>query len=663
MRARWYWGALTLSSIDLVGGSLLFLFLRKSYREFRDADPAVSEKRGGYRQIIAGASGGALVAALLGTVLSIFYELLSDRIFSTVLPVAFSDSTVLFRVLSDTLFLVLAGAIAGGFLGRRRSRVTALQCILYCMILVLVHQSWKLCIDALIGTSVFQACSATLCGWGVLVRPYIWLELATGCWWTIFLLFFVISPPRVSTRFLRLALAIAMNLVVAMTACVSFGYMPDLLLGLGNHFERNAYTSRSLWYYELALEKEPQEKIASYLQFQVALLNHKLGRQAKALEGFSRVVAKYNANPYLVRKANLFYDNLKRRRMGKRVVLPGVETRTEYKGGYCLPNSLALVMRYWGKNVSAADIGRRITLLGSGTYVVDQSSYAWRHGWREDFLPLATIDDIKRCIDAGFPVLVYVPAHVFAIFGYDEALGTFVTYDVATMDVWEDYVQEDFVKAWKSDANTLVLCYPPGKAHKLPKDIRSRLARLSDKYLQFQLQLVDHHDYAYSYAHLSRAAGKKGDFFLPAVLLYWAYPCLRPSLARQYDEKAIVEEIRHFFGNDFDEGIHLAGQRNYAGSRQSWEMRTALSYLIGNGRFGQVENLISKIGYQGQISRNTLADIGLMDLSLGHFTQGLDRIRSARLSSTCFYAGLAELKKGNKWAGIQYLTQALSGVT
>ncbi len=662
MGTRWYWAALILNAIDLAGGIVLFLLLRGHYKEFQAQRPLESG-RGNYRRIITGMAGGALIAALIGTVLSIVYELLSDRIFSTVLPVAFSDKTVLFRVLSDVFFLVIAGIIAGGLLGRGNRRITAIQCVFYSLILVLIHQSWKLGVDALIGASIFQAYSATLGGFGALVRPYILLELVTGCWWTVFLLFFIVSPPRISGRLIRSCAAVAMNLVVALTACVSFGYAPDLLLGLGNHFEREAYPSRAVWCYELALKKEPEQQIASYLQFRVALLNHKLGHEAKALEGFSRVISRYNRNGFLVKKASLFYDSLKRRPMGKRVVLPGVETRTEYKGGYCLPNSLALVMRYWGKDVSAADIGSRITGLGTGTCVVDQSWYVGQQGWRELFLPLADMNDIKRCIDAGFPVLVYVPAHVLAIFGYDEALGTFVTYDVATMDVWEDYVQKEFVKAWKNDATTLVLCYPPGKGAEIPKDIRRRAAGLSEKFLQYQLQFVDRPHYSYSSDHLSKAAGKGGTFFLPVLALNWGYPSLRPFLERQYDPKRITASIRQYFGNDFDEGIHLAGEREYAGTRQSWQMRAALAYLIDNDRFDLVDNLISTIGYQGPVSRETLAEVGLMDLSLGHFTRGLDRILSADENSTCFYAGLAKLKKGDKRGAIEELTRVVSGAT
>ena len=130
---------------------------------------------------------------------------------------------------------------------------------------------------------------------------------------------------------------------------------------------------------------------------------------------------------------------------------------------------------------------RPITGLGTGTYVVDQSWYAQQHDFRHQFLPLAGLEDIKTCIDSGFPVLVYVPSHVFAIVGYDEALETLVTYDVATQDLWVEYLQSDFIKAWKKQATTLVLAYPEDKTALLPASIRERLQNGSDSYLHFQL--------------------------------------------------------------------------------------------------------------------------------------------------------------------------------
>lgn len=656
---QWYWVALILSLIHLVCGSALFLIVRRPYKQFQVSHPPASQ-RGSYRNTIAGMVGGALIGVLIGTVLSIPYELLSGRLFSTVLPVSFNDTMDIFKVLAGAVFLALLGIIAGGLLGRFRPGITAGQAFLYSIFLVWVHQSWMLCFDAVIAAPAFQAHSATLNGWQSFIFPFVPLELFIGFWWTVFLLFFVISSPSLSGKLMRSGLVFAMNLAVAVTVSVSFGYVTDLLLDLGKHFERTAQTSKALWCYELSLKKEPKEQIGSYLQYRIALLNHSLGQEKEARQGFRRVVAKYNRNEYLVKKANQFLDSMERRQEGKRVVLPGVENSTEYKGGYCVPNSLALVMRYWGLEMPARIIGSRITSLGGGTLVVDQRWFAEQQGWRHDFLPMASVEDIKRCIDAGFPILVYVPAHVLAIVGYDEVLETFITYDVATVDIWEEYVQKDFIKSWKRQAATLVLSYPPEKEEMIPDDIRRRLEGLSDNYLQFQLHYLDRPKDSISIAHLSKAAGANGTFFFAVTALYRDFPSLRASLDTQYDANQIAESIKEYFWNDFDEGINIAGQRHdERGALPDRSLAAAVSYLICNGRFDLAEALISRINNQGRVSKEMLADIGLMDLSIGEFSRGLDLIRNADIKSTSFYAGLAELKRGNSQAAIQALVKTI----
>lgn len=658
---HWYWVALTLSGVHLLCGTVLFLALRGPYREFITRQAHAAAWRGGYRSVLTGMIGGALLGALFGTALSIPYELLVDRLFSTLLPATFDDNIVLFRVIAGSIFMSFTGIVAGCMLGRFRPDITARRVFLYTIFLVWIQQSWMLSVDALIATPGFQANSEALSGLSSLIGPFIKLELLIGCWWSVFLLFFVISSQRLPGMFLRCSLTPAINLAAAITISVSFGYVGDLFLAVGKHFERTAQTSRALWFYELSLKKDPKEHVASYLQYRVALLNHKLGEREKARQGFSRVVAKYNRNQYLAGKANQFLDSLERKSEGKRVVLPGVETRTEYKGGYCVPNSLSLVMRYWGRDVSARTIGSRITALGSGTIVVDQRWFAEQEGMRHDFLPMAGIDDIKRLIDAGFPVLVYVPAHVFAVLGYDEALETLITYDVATADIWEEYIQKDFIKSWKKQATTLVLSYPPEKERMIPDDIRRRFENLSDNYLHYHLYYLDRPKDSVSIAHLSKAAEPEGVFFFPVTILYRAFPSLRASFDRTYDANLIAESIKEYFGNDFDEGLHMAGQLHLdeRESGQDWALGSAVSYLIGNGRFDLVKALIERIDDQGRVSRRTLAEVGLMDLSIGDYSQGLDRLQRADDQSAAFYAGLARLKTGNTQGGIQELAKTV----
>ncbi len=382
-----------------------------------------------------------------------------------------------------------------------------------------------------------------------------------------------------------------------------------------------------------------------------------------ARDGFRRVVTKYHQQHALALKAGRFLDNLQHNADdGKRVVLPGVETYTQYTGAYCVPNSLALAMRYWGAAVDARQIGARITGLGTGTYVVDQSWYAQQHDFRHEFLPLAGLEDIKTCIDAGFPVLVYVPSHVFAIVGYDEALETLVTYDVATQDLWVEYLQGDFIKAWKKQATTLVLAYPEDKSAFLPASIRERLQNGSDSYLHFQLHSFDTLANQPSIAHLEKAAGENAGFFFPLTILYNDFPSLRSTLDTRYNSDRITQSIMAYFGNNFDEGVHLAGQRhNERLSDPDWALKASVEYLLGHRRFQQIEQLLARVDAQGQLSEEMQYYNAMIALAQGNYDESLERFGRATGDAKKFYATLAGLQIGNRAHALQGLTDTLDG--
>jgi len=302
--------------------------------------------------------------------------------------------------------------------------------------------------------------------------------------------------------------------------------------------------------------------------------------------------------------------------------------------------------------------------LSSGTYAVAQKWYAEQQGFRFEFLPLAGVADVKQAVDAGFPVLVYVPAHVFVIIGYDEALETFVTYDVATQDVWVEYLQQDFIKAWKRQATTLVLVYPPDKEERIPANLRQRMARLSDDYLHFQLHYFNAPAGEVSVAQLERAAGHNGELFFPVTILDADYPGLRPALDTKYDPNVVATRIETYFGNDFDEGIHLWGQ--YHSERrgsEDWALTYAFKYLIAHRRFDLAEKIASRIDEEGQLSDPALADMGMIDLGLGRLREGLDRLERADESGRALYAGLALEKLGDAQGAVRKLASAISGYT
>jgi MFS family permease len=663
-KVEWYWAALFLAAAHLCGGTALFLALRRPYARYRERNPPPRREPGTYRQIIGGIVGGTLIGGLLGTTGMVFYLLLMDRLESTAWPVLFDDTYAVMRVFTGGFFLAVSGAIAGGLLGRFRPRATGGQTVLFGLLLIWTHLGWVAAVEALVAIPIFQAGAATGRGWQAVITPLTLGHFLVGTWWAVLLLFFVIAPPGRAARLKRAGLVLGMNVAAAVTLVLSFGYVPEVFLAVGRSLERGAHVGAALRSYELGLDKQPEEQVASWLQYRVALLYHKRGEREKAEQGFRRVVAKYTANAELVKKASRFLDNLERHGRGRRVVLPGVETRTEYKSSYCVPNSLALVMRYWGDELGARAIGERITGLSSGTIVVNQSWLADQEGFRHDFLPMASLDDIEQLIDAGFPVLVYVPAHVLVIVGYDEALETFVTYDVATQDIWAEYLQKDFVKAWKKQATTLALAYPPGKEARLPEGIRARIARLSDGYLHFQLHYFDAPEDAVSVPHLLRAAGDSGEFFFPVTILYSDFPGLRGTVQERYDPDSIAQSIRGYFGNDFDEGAHLFGQ--YHDERwgwPDWALRDSVQYLIGQGRFDLLEELGRRIDAEGKLSDSTLAELAVVDLAQGRLRQGLDRLERADQSGRPLYAALAEAGIGDEQGAVRKLVKALSGYT
>ncbi len=662
---QWEKIALALTGVNLVLGLGLWrlaAYFAPAAREAAPESEGTQKESGGLRQVAVGFFAGAMVTGILGTVCSIFYLLITDALFSTWFPVTFADDYALSRLTFSGFCLTAAGAFAGAVGGRLRPDIRPKAFVEGCFAIIFVYLTLVLAAEVTMALPGFQAGAVTGSGWRDILSSMILGGLFIGVVWSGLWAFHITNGENGRAKLRRSLAAAACNVAVALTIAVTFGYAAEAYLAAGLHWERRAEISKALWCYEHGLKKMPQDHIASFLQYRAALIYHKMGREDLAEKGFERLITKYNANDRLAEKSARFLDSLRRSTGPSRVVLPGVETRTEYKSAYCVPNSLALTMRYWGADVDAKEIGREITGLSGGTFAVNQAWFAVQKGFRHDFLPMADLSDIKQCIDAGFPVMVYVPSHVLVIFGYDEALETFVTYDTSTSDLWSEYIQQDFVKAWKRRATTVVLAYPPEEEKRLPWNIAQRLNEFSDKYLHYQLCALDSKGSEVSVSHLMAAAGDDGEFFFPVTAMYSGFPGLRQELTERFDADTVIKSIRRYFGEDFDEGEHLYGQYHDEHSVDNDSaLRDSINYLIGIQRFDMVENLVTRIDEEGPLSSNILGDAGMIDLVWGDYDRGLDRIQRAidQYSGMdwAFYLGLARKKDGNDREAVRLLVQ------
>jgi hypothetical protein len=275
---------------------------------------------------------------------------------------------------------------------------------------------------------------------------------------------------------------------------------------VGMEHEKAARPERAIPWYGKALTWSRSDQLNSYLQFHMGLLWRKQGRLDLAHEAFMRVLVSYPHDHELLVMAHEFRGRLENITDSTRRVIPGIEARTEYKNAYCVPNSLGLVLNYWGDRTGAKKIGAEITQLDQGSFITDAVHFAERRGFKSLVLPMRELEDVFKLIDHGFPVLTFIPGHVLAVFGYDRALQTLVTYDVNTVDIWDDQRWSVFQREWSQDYNTLAVVVPEAKLGEVRGLLGDDAEAKSEAYIQYLLgSLSDDIDEKARY--LERASG------------------------------------------------------------------------------------------------------------------------------------------------------------
>ena len=119
----------------------------------------------------------------------------------------------------------------------------------------------------------------------------------------------------------------------------------------------------------------------------------------------------------------------------------------------CGPASLAGVMNYRGVNVSPDEIAKEIySESARGTLNIDMIIYPQKKGLEADQYS-GGMDDIRKNIDAGYPLIVlvdygfsvYQVNHFMVVIGYNEA-GVIVN---SGKNESKFIPEEDFIKSWE----------------------------------------------------------------------------------------------------------------------------------------------------------------------------------------------------------------------
>ena len=238
-------------------------------------------------------------------------------------------------------------------------------------------------------------------------------------------------------RWIRFGSVILLVLAGFLNLGLSVGSNAIVQFSVARTAERSGDVEAALHWYESSLQSSSSTALAPFLNHRIGLLRYKTGNVEGARESFQALVTAGETDSELYRQGVHFLERLKSP-SGERVVLPGMEVRTQRRRAYCAPNTLSLVFEYFGQDFGVTRFAEQSTELGSGTSLSSIVQTADTLGFDHYLVAQANLDDVRWLIDQGMPALLYTPGHVSAVLGYDSMLETLVSYDTSTYDVWVD---------------------------------------------------------------------------------------------------------------------------------------------------------------------------------------------------------------------------------
>lgn len=315
----------------------------------------------------------------------------------------------------------------------------------------------------------------------------------------------------------RLGAVSALLLAALVNLAVLVGSNGQIHFVAGRLLERSGHPQQALRWYARSFATSTHPGLEAYLQHRIGLLLYKQGDVARASSSFTQLTTGDAYYPELVAEGAHYLTRLDRTEDGAdRVVLPGVEVRSERRRAYCAPNTLALVLGFLGRPVGVAELGEEATLLGSGTSGSDICFLMERYGFEQLLVPFATIDDLRWLVDHGLPALVYTPGHVLAVVGYDERLETAVCYDTAKWDIWVDRPFEELEEDWGQELFLMGVVLPLESAESSVRQARERFGGSRPMAARQWWLHHEESDVAARVARLKRAV-KTDPTFFPAI--------------------------------------------------------------------------------------------------------------------------------------------------
>jgi hypothetical protein len=131
-------------------------------------------------------------------------------------------------------------------------------------------------------------------------------------------------------------------------------------------------------------------------------------------------------------------------------------------GDTCLSSSFAMVMRYWGKDVHVDDVLKVVGNPPFKGYEHPELNWWMKRNYelRFKYLPNSSIEQVKRYLVEGYPVIVHQmfashqpSGHNRVVVGYSDEKGVFIVNDPSALGRNYEISYAEFSKLWREIAS------------------------------------------------------------------------------------------------------------------------------------------------------------------------------------------------------------------
>jgi hypothetical protein len=228
----------------------------------------------------------------------------------------------------------------------------------------------------------------------------------------------------------------------------------------------------------------------------LATLNHRQGvlsvlnkRYGLALSYFKKVIADYSENYDVYRKSSKYVKSYERHRralkMNRKIL--SVRHRTFEQAASCFPNSLSVILSFYEEEpISTRKLSYAIKEgFSEGTFIWKAASFLDQNGYSLITTFWQNKNTIIKLLQADYPVLIYIPGHVYTLYGYDSRMEMFLTYDTAKLNRWDDNPFSEFQRAWMQGNFLMSVVVKKGDEERL-KALAPQLFRYSQAHQWWQ---------------------------------------------------------------------------------------------------------------------------------------------------------------------------------